>query len=278
MGHPPTRRPGRPAPLAAGAVLAAAALPWAGCAGGGGADTSIVADLVDAAAAPTPGEAARDAFDTYDADARRRAVSRLAGAPFGGEAPYLKLYRLLLDDPDPTVRAAAIRALAQHGQPRDAPAIAATLEDENDFLQWEAAKALQRLHHPEVVGALIRVVVEADDVDVRMAAARALGQYPQPRVFDVLVGALDDVDYGVVQAAADSLRTLTGRDFGRDGRAWLAWGRAHRQSLFDQGGVFTYRPYAQPPGVLDRLILDRVMFWRGKEPPESRVPAGLDAS
>jgi hypothetical protein len=247
----------------------------AGCASDGGDDASLLSDFARSAQSTTPGEAAREAFNRYDPDARRKNVTRLAQAPFGGEAVYLDLYRLLLDDPVPTVRAACIRALGRHGTPADAQQIEPLLTDDNDFVRWEAAKAMKKLHHPVAIDSLIERLNEDTDLDVRMAAAQALGQYPRPRVFDALVGALDDPEYGVSRAAAQSLRTLTGAAFDRDAGDWLAWARANRRSLFDEGAEYTYQPYDGPPGLWYRVLVDPVLFWKEPQPPEPKVPAGL---
>src|SRR5687768_17041033 len=99
-------RPLRLAGLACGALLA-----LAGCGDGG-------FKITRPFARETPGEAARGAF-SYDPDTRRASLTKLANAPFGGEEPYLRTYRLLLDDPDTTVRAAAAKALGQHGTADD---------------------------------------------------------------------------------------------------------------------------------------------------------------
>lgn len=278
MIQAPRSVPRSPARLRGLAPLLLAACAWAliGCASGDEVSDRPLGEFVKSITGPTPGEAARGAFHRYDADVRRRNVALLADAPFGGEEPYLRMYRLLLDDPAPTVRAACIRALGRHGASRDVEVLLPLLRDDNDFVRWEAAKAMCRLHHPAAIDDLIRLVNEDEDVDVRMAAARALGQYPRARVFDALVGALDDLDYGVSQAAADSLRTLTGRDFDRDARAWLAWSRDHRRRLFDAGGAYTYEPYRAPPGFLHRYLVDPLIFWKDREQPEPRVPAGID--
>lgn len=246
-----------------------------GCAVDGNDDASLLTDFARSAQSTTPGEAAREAFNRYDPDTRRKNVTLLAQAPFGGEEVYLDLYRLLLEDPVPTVRAACARALGRHGTPADVERLEPLLTDENGFVRWEAAKSMKKLHNPAAIDSLIERLNEDDDLDVRMACARALGQYPRPRVFDALVGALDDPEFGVSRAAADSLRTLTGQDFDRDARAWLAWSREHRRSLFEQGKLYTYQPYAGPPHFLYRLLVDPVIFWSDPEPPEPRVPTGL---
>lgn len=107
---------------------------------------------------PSPGQLARDAFNVYDPDKRRNSIALLSTASFGGEEPYLRMYRLILDDPDASVRAACIRALGLHGHREDVLRIVPYLEDATGFVRWESALALQKLHHPEAVGPLIKAL------------------------------------------------------------------------------------------------------------------------
>lgn len=182
---------------------------------------------------PSPLEAAKDAIDPWDADARARGTMLLANGYFGGEDPYHALYLQGAGDEDPNVRAAALRGLSLHGQPEDAPVLAAALEDPNARVRLEAARALQRVHNPETIDALIlasrRPIAgsaertgEAEPT-IRTEAAHALGQYAEPRVIQPLISALDDRFLAVNEAARRSLRTLTGQDFGFDRKGWLEW-------------------------------------------------------
>src|SRR5690606_416739 len=62
----------------------------------------------------SPGQAAEMATDPYSAENRYRGTTLLSSADFGGEGVYIQLYVDGADDPDPSVRAAAIRALGRH--------------------------------------------------------------------------------------------------------------------------------------------------------------------
>ena len=234
--------------------------------------TNPLGGIFDPLFPPSPGEVAREAVDPGDPDARRRSVALLQAAPFGGAEPYVNLYRLLIDDPDPTVRAACIRALGLHGDPSDAPAIVRQLDHELPIVRWEAAKALQKLHHPDAVEPLIAHLANDVDDDVRLASARALGQYPQSQVIQALIGALRDRSYGVVHAARESLVTLTGQEqLGADSAEWLQWTDQNSESLFAQRQQYTWAPFHRPPN-----FLDHVQFWKDHDPKAPRPPRGLD--
>jgi HEAT repeat protein len=243
----------------------------------------------------SPQEAALMAFDPHDADNRRRAIALFSQAEYGGEEVYVDgVYRLHLTDEDATVVAAALAALGRHGSPGDGAAIARLLTHDEPIVRWEAARALQRIHHPPAASALVRATryprvetltpaqiaqrisqgqVQPDgeeDPDVRQAAALALGQYRQPMVVDALIAALQDPSYSVVHAAMQSLQTLTGQSLGDDPVTWQAWVAQNPRQLFADGGRYTYQPWVKPPGLLNRLA-----FWQDEVPTPEATPRGL---
>ncbi len=244
----------------------------AGCTGKSG--YPVVGEFVDVIQTPSPTQAALNAFNVYDPDVRREAVAQLASAPYGGEEAYVKVYRLMLTDSASTVRAAAVKALGQHGSPEDVPRLVKALEDDQAFVRWSAAASLQRLHGDQAVRPLVEAAsADEPDTDVRRAAAKALGQYRQPLVYDALVGALNDRDYTVVQAAHGSLVTLTGQDtLPPDSRDWSAWGRDNRGKLFAHSDGYHYNAYREPPGFFRR----NVFFWRDYSTPATQSPKGLE--
>jgi len=230
----------------------------------------VFADMVEPFLTPKPSEVARQAFNVYDPDLRRRSIALLSSSHFGHEEPYVRMYRLLIDDLDPTVRAACAHALGLHGTTQDAPTLTALLKDDTGFVRWEAAKALQKIHHPDAVGPLMQAMANDLDNDVRMAAAAALGQYPTRPVFNALVGALADHNFGVIQTAAHSLSLLTGQELGTDGGPWLDFASANTSTLFAGQRQYTYTPYQAPPGKLSKI-----KFWEEQEVAQPQQPVGL---
>ncbi|CAN5819585.1 hypothetical protein BH11PLA1_BH11PLA1_23110 [soil metagenome] len=199
---------------------------------------------------PTPAEAARWAVDPYDANKRITGLNLLANAPFGGDPVYLKVYRASLGAPpasapdaDEGVQAVAARALSLHGAPSDVALVLPLLNSRDRRIRAEGVRALQRLHDPSAVTPLVAALSKEseEDVDVRGAAATALGQYAEPRVVQELIGALSDDSLIVNTAARQSLGTLLGTDQGEDGAAWLAWVDAHKD-LFAARKQYVY-PY-----------------------------------
>lgn len=217
--------------------------------------------ILDLFARPSPEEAARWAIDPHNADRRFRGTALLAAAPFAGEDAYLALFVDNASDPDPAVRAAAIRGLAHHGDPSHIPMLTEALNDNDDLVRLEAARALQRVHGSDAVPALIaRLDPDTEDVKgIRAACAHALGQYAQPRVLDALVFALRDPSLTVNTHARESLVCLTGEELPINSNAWLdyigtaqdpfAGQQRYRYQAFQRGlRLVEYFPlYPEPP-------------------------------
>ena len=204
--------------------------------------------ILDVFAPPTPQEAAAWAADPYDADKRYRGLLLLANAPWGGEEVYVRMYRAAAADGDAGVRAIAIRALSLHGSPEDSSIMVDGLSDETDFVRWEAARALQRVYAPSAAQALIERTRRSEEpsAQVRAAAARALGQYPEARVAQALIAALDDRQLTVNHEALASLHTLTGEKLGYDARDWLAYLDEARDPFAD-GLAYEYPVFSRDP-------------------------------
>jgi len=234
--------------------------------------SSDLAYLKEEILPPTPSEAATWMFDEYDPEKRRKGMVLISNAPFGADETYVKAYRLRVEEEkNPIVRATAVRALARHGGPEDATLIASKLEDESLQVRIEAAKGLQRLHDPEVVPAMLTSLrKESEDVEVKIALASALAQYPEDRVFQALIqNGLGAGELVLNTTAAESLRTLTGQDFADDPRAWLAW---YRSSSAPFGGQ---QDYYYPTYHRDITWLEHLAFWTSKEWEQPQQPAGL---
>lgn len=195
---------------------------------------------------PSPQEAAEWAIDPYDANNRYRGTLLLANAPFAGEDVYLRLFEDNIDDADPGVRAAACRALANHGNASHVPLLTGALKDAEIGVRVEAARGLQRVYSVDAIDPLIKALSPAEEPEyaVRAEAACALGQYRETRVAEALIAALDDRHLAVNRATLDSLRVLTGQDLGYERRDWVVWFN-ETQAPFAMGGVYVYPVFSR---------------------------------
>ena len=229
-------------------------------------------DFADQLSPPSPQEAGQWATDFGDPEAQQRGIMLLGNAPWGGSDEYLRLYRTCIEGPfDPLVKASALRALAYHGNPDDALVIASQLENEVAYVRLEAAKGLQRIHNKKVADPIWqRLVSENEESSIRTELAIALGQYPQDAVFQALVLSLEARELAVNLAASDSLRTLTGQDYGLDSHRWLAWYDSTKKP-FKYEEVYLYPVYTRPLGFFDVINIFNPTVWQ-----KPSVPRGLD--
>lgn len=172
-----------------------------------------------------PNRAARLMEDTASADARRRGINDLVRWDFAQGGPYVKRYRqIAAGDPEPLVRATAIRALNRARDPEARPIFIDALRDASPEVRLEAAKALNNLPDPNAAEPLTRVVANPEeDRDVRIAAADALRHYKSIEVARALIPRLAEHDFGLAWQSRRSLRTMTGRDLRYDEAAWLEY-------------------------------------------------------
>jgi len=239
----------------------------------GGCDTlgSDVGNVFADIAPPSPRQAAEWALDPWDAENRRRGTTLLANAPWGGSDVYVTMYRDRVEnETDAQVLAISIRALARWGTVDDAPAIATHLTHRSREVRWEAARGLQRLHNPAVIGALTARLVDVDETpDIRLESAVALGQYPADRSFQALASALDARELWLNVEAQRSLTLLTGEDFGLDRTAWLRWYDTASDPFANQQ-TFYFPTFSRPVRLTDHLV-----FWRPLNFETPAPPAGL---
>jgi len=231
-------------------------------------------DIATSLTPKTPRQAAEMALDQDDPEKRREGILLIANSTIGGEDVYVTLYREYVRfEQDALTKAAALRALARHGLPDDAPLFQPHLKHENVQVRWEAAKGLQRLHNPVVAQDLVEVLRdESERAEIRAAAATALGQYPQDNVFQGLLTALTARQLSINVAAERSLNTLTGKTFGYDDRAWLRWYNATVKT----GDAFAgrkddfYPTYSRAYTTLEKLT-----FWSKPSFEQPGQPIGL---
>lgn len=125
-------------------------------------------------------------------------------------------------EPDPLLRIQMIRTLGAFPTPESSHLLSQALRDPDPDVRITACLAWGERGGPEAATILSEVLTSDSDIDVRIAATRAMGQLrDQPeQVMSALALALEDRDPALQLRAVESLRSLTGRDFGNDVGAW----------------------------------------------------------
>jgi hypothetical protein len=176
----------------------------------------------------TPMNAAGDVFDPTSSDRRRDAIAYLNNRKWGHEAAYMKAYNMLATDPDPLVKAQAMRALGDSGNPEVAAVLVKGLDDTNEIVRQDAAAAAHKITSEKLIDPLIYHMNKDTDAQVRINCTQALDRYNAPKVLMALAAALDDKDPGVVFWAWDHLIKVTGqKHLPKEPKPWQNWLAQH---------------------------------------------------
>ena len=143
-------------------------------------------------------------------DPRARAA-RLASVDGLGrrrdDGAIAELSRILAQDPDPTVRARAARALMRARDARATPGLTAALGDQQPSVRIQAIHALRSVDGERSAETLGRVLASDPDPSVRRTAAWVLASLRDAAAESALRTAMSaDGDPSVRRAAAEALR------------------------------------------------------------------------
>ena len=182
--------------------------------------------------------------ESTDGDKRCKALARLKEPKEhgGSDADQDQVIDILVTaatrEKQPLCRLAAIQTLSSFKDPRAAKGLieafygaSAFAPDTATIIRCQAVTAVGRTRGPEAVELLARVVHEPpaegtetekqQAVDVRIAAARALGNFNEYRATQALVYVLGhDKDVALRDRAYESLQEATGEKLPPDAQAW----------------------------------------------------------
>lgn len=173
------------------------------------------------------------------ADLRRKAAHM---PPQEQEATAGHLAARLKEEHSAVLRAELVRTLAEFPTPVAQSAVLAALQDASPHVRAVACKGLARHPSNEGLAALAKTLTSDSDLDVRIAAAGALGHFQGFEAAPALRPALDDRDPALQLAAVTSLERLEGHpEYRRNVAVW-------REHL--DGGHPAPPP---PPSLAERL-------------------------
>jgi HEAT repeat protein len=182
--------------------------------------------------------------ESNDGDARAKALRALREPQqYGGtkeeqEAVVRILTTAAVTERQPLCRLAAIQSLGNFKDPRATQALKDAFYQAGSFppdiatrIQCQALASLGETGDPGAIDLLVRAVkqppaegAEQDKqqtLDVRIAAARALGKFNQPQGTEALVLVLrTEKDVALRDRAHESLQASTGKDLPPDPKAW----------------------------------------------------------
>jgi hypothetical protein len=198
----------------------------------------------------------RKALEDPDADVRRAAIQQLAKTRHANLPVVVDgLAVAARTDPSESVRCAAVRALAELKNDEAVETVLVLLDDSagnptvrpaGAELRWEAMQALHAYAkdanldpHSRDKTRIIAVTALASDParDVRLEAAKLLGNFATPDTLRALIDGLRQRDFGVVYESERSLMRLTGKTFDRDAARWETWLNTTTRPFADRGSL-----------------------------------------
>ena len=129
------------------------------------------------------------------------------------------------NESDPLVRIELLLAVSRCGAPAAGETLRAGLADSDRDVRIAACHGWGNHGGPSPVAQMSEAISKASSVDVRLAAGRALGQLGGDDAVAALRPALDDPDPALQYRAMQSLREITGKDFGDNVVSWREYVR-----------------------------------------------------
>lgn len=151
-------------------------------------------------------------------DEWNKAIRQLAKAapklpPDQQERASHELAQFLAKEREPLTRGIMLRTLAAFPTKTAEHMLRAGLRDGDQDVRVVCCDAWARRGGPESVRVLSEVLSTDTDLDVRLAAARGLGQLKDEQAVGALGLALDDDNPAMQLRAVESLRAITGKNF-----------------------------------------------------------------
>ena len=146
-----------------------------------------------------------------------------------------ELTEMIKREDDPAIRAQIVRTLGHYDTLLAGEVLAAALRDSEPAVRIAGCRAWVRRGGQQAIDALGRALKDDDQIDVRLAAAKGLGQLGDSGAVEALAGALGEADsswrrtdpalqYRIVK----SLEGISGQRYGNDFGAWQQYARSER--------------------------------------------------
>jgi HEAT repeat protein len=142
---------------------------------------------------------------------------------------------------DPLMRRQILRTLVAYPTPLSSSLLVAGLGDSDADVRRVACECLGKRGGKEAVQELSRVSTSDTETDVRIAAVRALGQTADASALPPLAEALADPNPAMQFRAQESLRAVSGHDFGNDVHAWREYAKSGKSDAPEPSLVERFR-------------------------------------
>ena len=140
-----------------------------------------------------------------DIEVRRRAVEAIA---YSGEPGIIDIIENAYYDDDEKMQVSAIFAMGRNADKRWRPRVIDELDNPNNEIRFEAARACGELEAREAVSKLVFLIEEDPDLEVQEMAIWAIGRIGGPQARDALESCLDNEVDAIALAAEEALDEL----------------------------------------------------------------------
>jgi HEAT repeat protein len=139
------------------------------------------------------------------------------------------------EEHDPLMRRQLLRTLEPYPTQLALAVLVAGTKDTEVEVRRVACECLGRRRGVDAVRELSRVANSDTDFDVRVAAVRALGETGDQAAMPALADAVADNDPALQYRAAQSLRAISGRDYGDNMEAWHEFAKTGKSATPEIG-------------------------------------------
>jgi len=136
------------------------------------------------------------------------------------EEAALALSDIIFRDKVLLMRLHAVKLLGRLNSPTSVETLAKASRDNDKEIRLAAITALKMVSPDAAVPQLQEIIGSDTDIDVRLAATEALGNFPGRSSVEALSLSLNDRDPALQVRAAESLQRVTGEPLGRNIVAW----------------------------------------------------------
>ncbi|MEZ6092686.1 MAG: HEAT repeat domain-containing protein [Pirellulaceae bacterium] len=131
-----------------------------------------------------------------------------------------KLADIALRNPVLLVRLQAVRKLGELNCPNSQAALRQAYSDPDASVRLAVVEAWRKMSDDVAVPELQKILGSDTNIDVRLAATKALGDFPGSQSVSALRLALTDPDPAIRRRGTQSMARVTGESFGADIRKW----------------------------------------------------------
>ncbi len=131
-----------------------------------------------------------------------------------------QLAAVFRQETDPILRAEVVRVLGVYPTAASLAVLRTAVGDSDAEVRIAACLGWSKRKGPEAAAAMSQLLASDVDLDVRLAAAEALGDIGDRSGVAVLGSVLEDKDPAMQYRAVESLKKITGQDLGGDVNRW----------------------------------------------------------